>query len=112
MSLFSREYQVDRRMVAKAFGKKVEELTREDLLSLVPERCTDRKWETENKTDFILITERDGYYTKTLGNRLNSLWVYPVVILLLPFKWIFTGVWGFSRNTKFGCFLGKLVGYK
>lgn len=110
MSLFSREYQVDRRMVAKAFGKKVEELTREDLLSLVPEYCTDRKWETENKTDFILITERDKYYTKTLGNRLNSLWVYPIVVLLLPFKWVFTGVWGFSRNTKFGRFLCKLVG--
>lgn len=110
MSLFSKEYQVDRRMVAKAFGKKVEELTREDLLSLIPEYDTDRKWETENKTDFILITEHDRYYTKTLCNRLNCLWVYPLVILLLPFKWLFTGVWGFSHNTKFGRFLGKLVG--
>lgn len=112
MRLFCREYSVDRDMVAKAFGKKVEELTREDLISLIPQSRYDRKWERDNETDFILITERPYYYEKTVKHRLNSLWVYPVALLLMPFKWLFTGVWGFSHNTKFGRFLGNLVGEK
>lgn len=110
--LFCKEYPVDRKMVADAFGKNVEELTVNDLLSLIPNRTWDRKWETENKTEFILVMERNPDYTKTTANRLNSLWVYPLALLLMPFKWIFTGVWGFSRNTKFGKFLCNLVGEK
>lgn len=110
MRLFCREYPVDRTDVAKAFGKKVEELTREDLLSLIPVSRFDRKIDTDNTIEFILTTERDRYYDKTLKHRLNSLWVYPLALLLMPFKWLFTGVWGFSHSTKFGRFLGNLVG--
>lgn len=110
MKLFCREYLVDRDMVAEAFGKGVEELTREDLLSLIPKWRYDCKGGADNKTDFVLITERPYYYEKTVKHRLNSLWVYPVALLLMPFKWLSAGKWGFSRNTKFGRILGNLVG--
>lgn len=112
MKLFRTEYLVDRGDVAKAFGKKIEDLTRDDLLSLIPQNSYDRKWETENKTDFILIIERDRYYSKTFLNRLNALWVYPVGLFLMPFKWLATGEWGFSRNTRFGRWLCDLIGEK
>lgn len=112
MKLFKTEYIVDRKDVAKAFGKSVEELTREDLLSLIPNSRFDRKCETDNKTEFVLITERERYYEKTILHRINCLWVYPLAVITLPFMWIATGRWGYSRNTKFGRILGKLVGEK
>ena len=110
--MFKTEYKVDRKDVAKAFGKSVEDLTKEDLLSLIPASTLDQEWETGNNTEFVLITERDKYYKKTILNRINCLWVYPFVIVTLPFKWVITGQWGYSRNTKFGRILGDLVGEK
>lgn len=107
MRLFCKEYPVYQRDVAEAYGKSVNELTLEDFLHIVPASYFS---DDENPTSFVLVTERKPYYKKTVVHRLNSLWVFPIALLLMPFKWLFTGEWGFSHNTKFGRFLSNLVG--
>lgn len=47
---------------------------------------------------------------RTLFNRFNMLWMYPVFLLVVfPLKWIFTGEWGSERSSKLGKAIEWLV---
>ena len=42
---------------------------------------------------------------RTPFNRINMLWVWPLIVVCLPLQWLLTGETGVKRSTK----LGKVV---
>lgn len=46
---------------------------------------------------------------RTLVNRINMIWIYPLFILTIPFQWIITGSVGVSRNSFVGRAIDKLA---
>lgn len=74
--------------------------------------------------DFLFGTYNDDYqhdyvvkrrfYTTggktTIINRLNCLWVYPVFILLIPFRFVLFGSYQINEDSKLGMVLIKLIG--
>ena len=59
----------------------------------------------------VVLTHR--WYDKpksTLTNRLNMLWVYPVFIICIPFRFVVYGHFHVNPNTKLSEILKKLLG--
>ncbi len=54
-------------------------------------------------------TDSDG---RTLIQRINLLWFFPLFILSIPFQYLITGDWGINRNTKIGRAVEWLVGFE
>lgn len=60
-------------------------------------------------TDFVVY--RKGFHPKTtMLNRFNTIWVYPLFILCVPFRYVMFGSVGFNRDSKIGKFILDLVG--
>jgi hypothetical protein len=49
------------------------------------------------------------YSPRSFVNRLNLLWFYPLFFISIPFQWFFRGDIGFSRDSKIGRVVNKLV---
>lgn len=62
-----------------------------------------------SNSDYTL--ERYKYSTKNRSvlQRLNWLWVYPLFLITTPFQWIFTGNVGLSKNSRIGRVVDKLI---
>ena len=63
--------------------------------------------DTNTYSDYVIYK-----YTKnkrTLFNRLNLIWLTPLVLVLYPFQWMLTGSAGFKRNSRIGKVIEKLV---
>tara|TARA_R110000803_G_scaffold13482_9_gene37939 strand:- start:20908 stop:21228 length:321 start_codon:yes stop_codon:yes gene_type:complete len=58
--------------------------------------------------DYVLY-KYDYNRGRTLMNRINTLWVYPVFILSIPFQWIITGDYGLTRDSKIGKIVDRLI---
>lgn len=69
-----------------------------------------------------MIGDRDGWrggdfvvykYTNSTDRsfiqRLNLIWVYPLLILTIPFLFLFTGSVGLNRNNLLGRIIDRLV---
>ena len=46
---------------------------------------------------------------RTVSNRFNIIWAYPVFICCAPFQWLFTGNIGITKTSKIGKIVDKLV---
>lgn len=60
-------------------------------------------------TDLVVYRRCEDTKT-TMLNRFNTLWVYPIFIVCIPFRYVLFGETGFNRDTKFGKFVLDLVG--
>ena len=60
--------------------------------------------------EYIVYHLEDIYYDTKWWQRLNLFWVLPLCIVVCPFKWLFTGSFGFNQHKKFGKLLAKLIG--
>jgi hypothetical protein len=49
---------------------------------------------------------------RTIMNRINMCWVWPVFLISIPFTWLFTGDWGINRNSKIGKIVDWLIDFK
>lgn len=49
------------------------------------------------------------YGKRSLKNRVNMIWVYPIFLISIPFQWLIIGEIGISKNTKIGRVVDKLV---
>lgn len=60
------------------------------------------------------IVDRDWFYPDDvkLWQRINQLWVVPLLVLTIPFQWLFKGYVGFKNESKLGALLGKLTGLR
>ena len=46
---------------------------------------------------------------KSIFNRINILWVYPLFLIQIPFQWLLCGDIGFKRESRIGKVLDFLV---
>lgn len=46
---------------------------------------------------------------RSIWNRLNYIWVWPLFICTIPFSWILTGSWGLERDSKVGKVVDWLI---
>lgn len=107
MNIFARQHTAYHSDIEKALGKKLSEVSKEEILSLFPENMFER-W-AKNETDLKLTIE---YEEKSYWwQRLNYVWVLPLYVVVIgPIHWIATGSWGVERTSSFGKLLKKLVG--
>lgn len=87
-------------------SKPLKDLTKEELIELI---FGNR--DNEYRGNFIVKT----YYNRserTIWNRLNLLWVYPLFLVALPFQYLITGDTGVNRNTKIGRIVDWLVKFE
>lgn len=87
-------------------GKNLSELTKEELVELLF-----GNYNNDYRSDFI-IKCYNNYSKRTLWNRLNLMWIYPLFIIALPFQYLITGDTGINRNTKIGRVVDRLVKFE
>lgn len=105
------------------------------------DKCRQDEWDTnrilkdakENlgREDFTpielleyMLGDKEGWYRgsfivykytdnskRSVIQRINMLWVYPLFLLCIPFQWVCTGSIGVTQNSKIGKVLDKLVGF-
>ena len=107
MNIFARQHTAYHSDIEKALGKKLSEVSKEEILDLFPENMFER-W-AKNETDLKLTIEYEE--TSYWWQRLNYVWVLPLYVVVIgPIHWIATGSWGVERTSTFGKLLKKLVG--
>lgn len=107
MNIFARQHTAYHSDIEKALGKKISEVSKEEILDLFPENMFER-W-AKNETDLKLTVEYEE--TSHWWQRLNYVWVLPLYVVVIgPVHWIATGHWGVERTSSFGKLLKKLVG--
>ena len=107
MNIFARQHTAYHSDIEKALGKKLSEVSKEEILDLFPENMFER-W-AKNETDLKLTIEYEE--TSYWWQRLNYVWVLPLYVIVIgPIHWIATGSWGVERTSTFGKLLKKLVG--
>ena len=60
------------------------------------------------------IIDKDWFYNDEvkIWQRLNQLWVVPILIITIPFQWLFKGYYGFKNDSKLARILGNITGLK
>lgn len=107
MSIFARQHTANHLDIEKALGKKLSEVSKEEILALFPENMFEC-W-AKNETNLKLTVEYEE--TSRWWQRLNYVWVLPLYVVVIgPVHWIATGRWGVERTSSFGKLLKKLVG--
>ncbi len=62
-----------------------------------------------HESDFVLY--RYDEYKRSIFNRVNLLWVYPIFILMAIPCWLINGGTGVSRDSRIGKVVNWLVGF-
>jgi len=73
--------------------------------------------------DILFGTYEEGYYSEylvkdryyeapktTFMNRINTLWVYPLFVIIMPFRYVLFGDSHVDEDSKFGWILTWLIG--
>ncbi|MFU2365561.1 MAG: hypothetical protein ACM685_07755 [Enterobacteriaceae bacterium] len=60
------------------------------------------------------VIDKDWFYHNEvkIWQRLNQLWVVPILIITIPFQWLFKGYYGFKNESKLARILGNITGLK
>lgn len=61
--------------------------------------------------DYVIYHYEDPYHVNSsILQRVNLLWVWPALLLICPFKWLFTGKFAVNSHSKFAKAVEKLIG--
>ena len=109
IKLFTKQHTATHADLEEVFGKRIVNITKENLLDLIPK---DRFSDPEVDSDIYFTTTTDPWRkNKTIFNRVNMLWVYPLWLVLVgPVLWISTGKFGIEQTSKCGIIITKLIG--
>ena len=111
MSLFARQHTAGHSDIEEAFGKKISEISKEEILSLFPESATWDRWGEFDSNLRLTVYPDPWSKEKTWWQRLNYVWILPLHCLIVgPLLWICTGRFGIEPSSKVGKILFKLVG--
>lgn len=60
------------------------------------------------------VVDKDWFYHDEvkMWQRLNQLWVVPLLIISIPFQWLFNGTYGFGNKSKLARILSHITGLK
>lgn len=110
MSIFARQHTATQTDIEDVLGKKLSEVSKQDILDLFPEGSWERRG--KNASSLRLTIYPDPWVKqKAWRQRLNYVWVLPLYCLILgPVLWVVTGNFGVEPSSKFGQMLVKLVG--
>ena len=86
------------------YGRDFEKLTGKEIKQIIFDDC--------GRTQDFYIRSYYSHSKRTIWNRINMLWVWPVMLLAAPFSYIFTGDIGVSRNSKIGRIVDWLVKFE
>lgn len=64
-----------------------------------------------NCQDYVLYKEIRST-KRNIIQRINFLWIAPLLFLSIPIVWVLTGEWGFSRNSILGRFFEFMVKFE
>ena len=68
-------------------------------------------YEYRSDSEYKVVNRYRKYGKITFLQRINRLWVYPSLLLLVcPVKWLVTGDFGFNTDSRLGHILTKLIG--
>lgn len=110
MSIFAREHTATHKDIEEVFGKKISEISKEEILSLFPESIWERWGEKESGLRLTIWPEPFSE-EKTWWQRLNCIWILPLHCLIIgPVLWVCTGKFGIEPTSKVGKILYKLIG--
>lgn len=110
MNIFARQHNACWEDISQAFGKKIEDVTREDFLSIIPKTRYDSP-EVRCYPSNITFNRDFPDKKRKWWQRINLLWVVPILVFIfLPLQWIVTGEWGLQSSSKIGEFIFNLVG--
>ena len=110
MNLFARQHTATQRDIEKVLGKKLSEVSKEEILDLFPENLWER-WGNKESSLRLTVWPEPFVKQKAWWQRLNYLWVLPIHCLIIgPILWLCTGNFGIEPTSKVGKILMKLVG--
>jgi hypothetical protein len=101
----SRQNYYMKRQIKIDTGK--ENPTADDVLELI----VGRDEYSYNCGDYVLYKQPRSTERKII-QRINFLWLAPLLLLLMPLVWIITGEWGFTRNSLLGKFFEFMVKFE
>lgn len=101
----SRQNYYMRREIKKDTGK--ENPTADDVLELI----IGKDEYDYNTGDYILYKERNNT-KRNFIQRVNLLWVWPLMVLSIPFVYLFTGNFGVSMNSRLGRIVDFLIKFE
>lgn len=60
------------------------------------------------------VVDKDWFYHDDvkMWQRLNQLWVVPLLIVSIPFQWLFKGSHGFGNGSKLAKIISHITGLK
>ena len=67
-------------------------------------------YDDEGRSDLVVKYRYPDRVKTKLIHRLNTLWVYPIFVLLIPFRYLAFGNHQVNENTRFGKLLSFLLG--
>ncbi len=95
------------------YRHEVEKILKERGVGLVKESQTldilFGNYDNDYHTEFV-VKNRYVIVKQTLLNRINSLWVYPLFILLMPIRYLLFGQAKVNVDSTLGRVLTKLIG--
>lgn len=107
--IFCRQHTAYQTDLEKFFEKKVSEISKEEILSIIPKNDFDREYDDSN----LKFTSTYSRYEnkKTWWQRLNHIWILPLWLVIVgPLHWLFTGKFGLEQSSKIGILVTKLTG--
>lgn len=75
------------------------------LLTLISSTYTD-----EHRSEYVVKNRYHRASETTVAQRLNALWVYPVYILLAPFRFVLYGTPKIDEESRLGHIITYLIG--
>ncbi len=76
--------------------------TKEDVLRIL--------FGDDGSSDLVIKYRFPDMESSRLIHRLNTLWIYPIFILLIPFRYLMFGEYKVNEHTKLGKCLSFLLG--
>jgi len=67
-------------------------------------------YDNDYRSDFVIKHKFIKTPKQTILQRLNTLWVYPTFIVMMPFRYVVFGDAKVSEDSNFGKILIKLIG--
>jgi hypothetical protein len=79
-------------------------------LPQTPEGLLEFLFDDDSEYRIYYYNDPWGSSKRTIGNRLNTLWMLPIWAVCAPFLWLFTGEAGINQHSKLGKWIAKVTG--
>ncbi|SNS16830.1 hypothetical protein [Pseudomonas segetis] len=68
------------------------------------------EYNNDYQTEYSVTYINDPYIETTVIQRINLFWVWPIMLVTAPIRFVLTGSMGVSPSKPFGLMLQRLIG--